>query len=59
MRLKWIALLTTSEGVGDVDHEPTLTLDLALSEAEALRTWLLKPAQDWTTSLDDHSSAGR
>jgi hypothetical protein len=43
----------TSEGVGDVDREPTLTLDLALSEAEALRTWLLKPAQDGTTSLDD------
>jgi hypothetical protein len=47
------ALEQTSEGVGDVDHEPTLTLDLALSEAEALRTWLLKPAQDGTTSLDD------
>jgi hypothetical protein len=45
------ALEQTSEGVGDVDH--TLTLDLALSEAEALRTWLLKPAQDGTTSLDD------
>lgn len=47
------ALEQTSEGVGDVDHEPTLTLDLALSEAEALRTWLLKPAQDGTTSLED------
>jgi len=43
----------TSEPVGDVDHERTLTLDLALSEAEALRTWLLKPAKDGTTSLDD------
>ena len=31
----------------------TLTLDLALSEAEALRTWLMKPAKDGTTSLDD------
>ena len=37
----------------DLGYEPTLTLDLALSEAEALRTWLLKPAQDGTTSLDD------
>ncbi len=40
----------TSEPVGD---ERTLTLDLALSEAEALRTWLMKPAKDGTTSLDD------
>ncbi|MGC2372823.1 MAG: hypothetical protein WA484_03010 [Solirubrobacteraceae bacterium] len=47
------AIEQTSEDVGDVDHESTLTLDLALSEAEALRTWLLKPAQDGTTSLDD------
>jgi hypothetical protein len=47
------ALEQPSEGVGDVDREPTLTLDLALSEAEALRTWLLKPAKDGTTSLED------
>jgi hypothetical protein len=47
------AVEQTSEGVGDVDHEPALTLDLALNEAEALRTWLLKPAQDGATSLDD------
>jgi hypothetical protein len=43
----------TSEPVGEGDHERTLTLDLALSEAEALRTWLMKPAKDGTTSLDD------
>ena len=43
----------TSEPVGEVDRERTLRLDLALSEAEALRTWLLKPAKDGTTSLDD------
>jgi hypothetical protein len=42
-----------SEPAGEGGHERTLTLDLALSEAEALRTWLLKPAQDGTTSLDD------
>ena len=43
----------TSEPVGEGVHERVLTLDLALSEAEALRTWLLKPAKDGTTSLDD------
>jgi hypothetical protein len=42
-----------SAGVGDVEQESALTLELPLSEAEALRTWLLKPAQDGTTSLDD------
>jgi hypothetical protein len=47
------AVAQTSEGVGDIDHERALTLEFALSEAEALRTWLLKPAQDGTTSLDD------
>jgi hypothetical protein len=47
------AVKQTSEPVGDIDREPTLTLDLALSEAEALQTWLLKPAKDGTTSLDD------
>lgn len=34
-------------------NEPTLTIDFPLSEAEALRAWLLKPAQDGTTSLDE------
>jgi hypothetical protein len=34
-------------------HEATIELDLPLSEAEALRAWLLKPAQDGSTSLDD------
>jgi hypothetical protein len=43
----------TSEPAGEGDHERTLTLELALSEAEALRTWLLKPAKDGTTSLED------
>ena len=37
----------------DLAGEPTLALELRLSEAEALRSWLLKPAQDGTTSLDD------
>ncbi len=47
------AVKQTGEPVGDIEHEPTLTLDLDLSEAQALRTWLLKPAKDGTTSLDD------
>ena len=38
---------------GEHDSEPTIALELSLSEAEALRSWLLKPAQDGTTSLDD------
>ncbi len=38
---------------GETDREPELTIEFALSEAEALRTWLLKPAQDGSTSLDD------
>jgi hypothetical protein len=37
----------------DVTVERTIVLDLGLDEAEALRAWLLKPAQDGTTSLDD------
>jgi len=32
---------------------PTIELPLPLSEAEALRAWLLKPANDGSTSLDD------
>ena len=36
-----------------LDQERTISLDLALSEGEALRAWLLKPAKDGTTSLDD------
>jgi hypothetical protein len=37
----------------DLEQEPILTLELGLSEAEALRAWLLKPAQDGSTSLDE------
>ena len=35
------------------DNEPRLSLDLGLSEAEAVRAWLLKPPTDGTTALDD------
>jgi hypothetical protein len=43
---------THEPAVEPVD-EPTIELDLPLSEAEALRAWLLKPAKDGSTSLDD------
>ncbi len=33
--------------------EPAIDLELALPEAEALRAWLLKPAADGATSLED------
>jgi len=33
--------------------EPTIEFEFALAEAEALRAWLLKPAADGATSLDD------
>jgi hypothetical protein len=41
------------EPVDQPIHEPTIELELSISEAEALRAWLLKPAQDGSTSLDD------
>jgi hypothetical protein len=47
---------TTSDPVEQTHEpvdEPTIELDLPLSEADALRAWLLKPAQDGSTSLDD------
>jgi hypothetical protein len=47
------AVEETAEPVGDVAYEPTLALELALSEAEALRTWLLHSTRDGATSLDD------
>jgi hypothetical protein len=43
----------TEQAFDQLDPEPTLTIGLALSEAEALRVWLLKPASDGSTSLDD------
>jgi len=33
--------------------EQTVQLDLSLDEANALRAWLLKPAADGSTALDD------
>jgi hypothetical protein len=48
-----IAEQIVENGHAGADVDGRITLDLALSEAEALRTWLLKPAADGTTSLDD------
>lgn len=43
----------TDGAVDELHPEVPLTLALTLDEAEALRAWLLKPAGDGTTSLDD------
>lgn len=53
-----IAEQISDPNVGEFDLDPRITLDLPLSEAEALRTWLLKPAADGTTSLDDSILGG-
>jgi len=44
--------------VDNLDAGQRVTLDLSLTEAEALHTWLLKPAADGTTSLDDALVSG-
>lgn len=41
------------EGVDGPVQESMIELVLTMSEAEALRAWLLKPAQDGSTSLED------
>jgi hypothetical protein len=37
----------------DASWAPSIPIELRLDEAEALRAWLLKPASDGATSLDD------
>lgn len=44
---------TTDDTLEELAPSSTITLDLGLDEAEALHAWLLKPAGDGTTSLDD------
>ncbi|HEY7934356.1 MAG TPA: hypothetical protein VID48_11090 [Solirubrobacteraceae bacterium] len=44
---------TNGHVIGDLGAEPTITLDLALNEAQGLRAWLLKPTKDGATSLED------
>jgi hypothetical protein len=48
-----IAEQSTANGHFELEYDARITLDLPLNEAEELRTWLLKPAADGTTSLDD------
>lgn len=48
-----IAEQISDHTAGEFDLDPQIALDLPLREAEAVRTWLLKPAADGTTSLDD------
>jgi hypothetical protein len=40
--------------VEEVSEEHSITLELPLSQANALRTWLLKPASDGTNALEDN-----
>jgi hypothetical protein len=40
-----------AQALGVLEH--TIELDLSLDEASALRAWLLKPAADGSTALDD------
>jgi hypothetical protein len=47
------AVEASQESVEERGSDPLLTIDVRLSEAEALRTWLLKPGADGSTSLED------
>jgi hypothetical protein len=39
--------------VEELDSEHTIGLELAIGEGEALRAWLLKPASDGSSALED------
>lgn len=47
----------TAQTAGQVTEglapEPTITIELVLGEAQALRAWLLKPSKDGATALED------
>jgi len=43
----------TEPELADVDPEPRIAFALSLSEAEALRAWLLKSTVNGTSCLDD------
>ena len=46
--------MSTEVKNGQPDSEEiTLTLELTLDEAEALKAWLLKPAADGSAAIDD------
>ncbi len=44
---------TTGQTVGELDVEHTIVLEFGLSEAQALRAWLMKPTKDGANSLED------
>ncbi len=44
---------STAQGWDGPGPAPAIELELELAEAEALRAWLLKPAGDGATSLED------
>lgn len=43
----------TGQATGELGPEPIITVELNLTEAQALRVWLLKPTKDGATSLED------
>jgi hypothetical protein len=45
--------IVSADAEPEQELEQTIALELPLNEAEALRAWLLKPAGDGMTSLDD------
>jgi hypothetical protein len=43
----------TGQASGELDTEHNITLELGLNEAQALRTWLMKPTKDGANSLEE------
>jgi hypothetical protein len=58
-RLKWPLGEADSTAMNEINGsaaqvtDPTVSVELTISEAGALRAWLLKPAADGSTALDD------
>jgi len=47
--------IEVTNGVSEgVDH--TVTLELTMAEAEAVKTWLLKPSADGSAAIDDEQA---
>ena len=46
---------TTSNGRPESPADSCLVLELSVEQAQALRTWLLKPAADGSTTMDDEA----
>jgi hypothetical protein len=44
---------TAGQPIEGFGPEPTITIELVLGEAQALRAWLLKPSKDGATALED------